>query len=397
MGKIAVILPINTFHANQMSATMSHMDRAGYGLPVFRKYQIPVTVFAQNIDMWMKPWLFSETLAGGCLEWGHAPFSHTLVSLFPGEQSMQSTLGQVGSIPVTFFPEFCLPRAEHIPTRFTLVLASNSTIYSGLVACEPADDVHLAQYLEAPSICFGGSALVVGILMRDFDQLLRAFFAFQRFPHNGSDPENRDRLAELIREIRKIADMADDRVVVMPIDAEAPWIGSFFGAEIWEILFEEVQRQGLSAVFTPLSAHLDRFAREAVKTSRPERGTGKWTTLLKQLEYIIALNKIVPRDNREYVLKMIAAGSDLLAAWAIKLQTKPRPPHAYLALRPSGEVAPILIREHQGYNQSVIEVQLAAFHALRHRTSMAEELCHHIRNPDYFVQLAITMAKRNGL
>ena len=92
-----------------------------------------------------------------------------------------------------------------------------------------------------------------------FGKFVEAFFLFQRYPLLGSHPEGKDCLTLLIEEVRKIAAMPDDRVVVIPIDLEAPYVGSAFGARVWEIFFSELEKQKLKHVFTPLSSHLDHF------------------------------------------------------------------------------------------------------------------------------------------
>lgn len=391
MSKIALVIPGNTFHANQPSETMALMDSERYGLPVFRRYSIPATCFLQGADLLMKPWLREEMSTPGSIEWGNAPFSHTLMPWAKKEwrREVRDTLG---TVPVTFFSEFYVPNPEQIPTEFTLVLGGASVLYSASADAwlGKGCDIDTVPYPEsAEAIRFGGK---VGILMRSewFAPLLSAFFLFQRFPFAGSHPDGRDTLAELVAEVKKVKGGPTDRVVVCPVDMEAPWVGSCVGALAWELFFERLTEEGLTDVFTPLSSHLARFREEAVSAPRPHRELTKWSCWQLQLDHLERLQALAPRGEREMKIKMIATGSDIYAAWGIKLQeTKKK------IVLPAVEIDLMPVGIRISYNQSVIDVQHAAYMALKEATTFASEL-EKLKEPDYFITLALMMAEREG-
>lgn len=390
--KISLVLPGNTFHANFLSEQMEAMDKERCGLNVFREFKIPVIAFFQRADLWMKPWLKEEMAKTGSVEWGHAPFSHTLIPLM-GNWRHEIEEREQGPVPVTFFSEFYVPKANQVPTDYTLILAGNSVLYSAVAEywLKNQGDIVAETYPPgAHAIRFEGK---IGVLMREewFGPFLKAFFLFQRYPINGSHPEGRDCLAELIGVIRDIAEAPGDRVIVCPIDMEAPWIGGRFGAQTWRILFEEIARQGLTGTFASLSSNLERFAREATRTSRPHRELTKWANWEIQLKHMENLNAVVPHDDRQKMVKMIATGSDILAAWGIKLlETRGK---VFLgAVGSDGKPTRVPIT----YNQSVIDVQLAAFRSLRTKDSFLSCL-EQVETDDYFVRLARATAKRCNL
>jgi hypothetical protein len=390
MGKICLVLPGNTFHANQLPERMKEMDEERYGLPMFRKYGIPATAFFQGADLLMKPWLVDEMFEEGSVEWGNAPFSHTLIPLVHG--SWRRELNHIlGTVPVTFFPEFYVPRGNQIPTPYTLVLAGNSVLYSAFTEhwLHRQDDIVPVGYpQQVQAIRFEGK---VGILMREewFAPFLSAFFLFQRYPILGSHPEGRDCLGDLLQQVRKVADAPEGTTVVCPIDIEAPWIGSACGARVWEIFFEALHREGLSSVFSPLSVHLERFAQEAAAAPRPHRELTKWSTWEIQLMHRDRLNNLT--DYFSDMVKMIATGSDIYAAWGIKI-TETKKKIALPAVDRDGKPVQLPIT----FSQSVIDVQLAAYHAAlkwRKFADMLEEVDH----DDYFIALARAMAHRYAL
>lgn len=391
MSKIALVLPGNTFHANHPSETMDWMDQERYALPVFRKWHVPALVFFQGLDFEMKPWLLDEMQTPGSLEWGNSTFSHTFIPLFPGS-SRDETRVKIGTVPVTFFSEFYVPQGPQIPTEYTLVLAGNSALYSGFAEhwSPKQGDIFLEPYPHgAHAIRFQQK---IGILLREewFGPLLKAFFLFQRFPLAGSHPENRDCLAELVAQVRDIAEDTHDRVVVMPLDLEAPWIGSRFGAKVWEILFEELHRQNLLGVFTPVSSHLNRFKQEAVETPRPHRELTKWTTWEVQLNHMVRLNQFVPKIEHETIMRMIATGSDIFAAWGIKIAERSK-----RIKLPGVDFGGNAIEIPISFNQSVIDIQLAADRAMTSGSAL-RILLRKLNQKDPLIRTATEMAHRNS-
>ena len=391
MSKIALVLPGNTFHANQLDETIPPMDSERYGLPTFRKWGIPALVFFQGLDVAMKPWLRAEMQTPGSIEWGNAPFSHTLMPLFPGSWRDEMRT-PCGSVPVTFFGEFYVPRGEVIPTEFTLVLAGNSVLYSSI--CDfwsvRQGDILVQPYpAETHAIKFDGR---VGILLREewFAPFLKAVFLFQRYPTAGTHPEGRNCLAELVAEVRTIADAPDERVVVAPLDLEAPWIGGRCGGEVWEIFFSALHREELTHVFTPLSSHLGRFAAEAIPTSRPRRELRKWANWEVQLLHTQKLNARQAESPHEATLRMIATGSDIFAAWGIKIMESNRR-MMLSGVGRDGSCVEIPI----SYNQAVIDIQLAAWRALEYKTKLHAEL-ERLEKGGSLIALATNMARQHN-
>ncbi len=389
MGKIALQLVLNTFHANHPTETMEMMDDELYGLPLFREYGIAATCYTQGIDLLMKHGLYEQMSAPGSLEWGNAPFSHTLLPWAGKAESHREVRDVIGTVPVTFFPEFYPPKPGLIPTKFTLVLSGASVLYSAFTDQLAGSDMSMGQYPDGVhSIRFGGK---VGILMRSewFAPLLSAFFLFQRYPLQGSHPDGRDTLAELIGEVKKVKD-GPDRIIVCPLDMEAPWIGSRFGAAVWKMFFEALRKEDLEDVFTTLTPHLERFDVEAISTPQPHRILTKWSSWQMQLDHKerLASLRVEGGDEGTMILKMLAAGSDIYAAWGIKLTeqmigTKV----SFGAIDPTGARIAIPV----SFNQSVIDVQLAAYRALRKKTSFLHQLAS-LETQDHFVDRAMHMA-----
>jgi len=345
---------------------MARMDTERYGLPLFRQYGMPATVFFQGVDLLVKPWLAMEMQSAGSIEWGNAPFSHTLLPI-QNALWQEEVRRRLGTVPVTFFGEFYVPRPEQIPTPFTLVLEGSSVL---MRECE--GDFSLMPYPEhVHSIRFGGR---VGILLRKqwFGGFLGKFFEFQRYPILGSHPDGIDCLEELLDEIERIAADNHDRVVVVPLDLEAPWIGSFFGTDVWRIFFEGLVRRGLLHVFVPLSSALEQFATEAIPVNaRPHRELGKWYRWGHQLEHAFILRQHLPENDERANVHMIATGSDIFAAWGNKaVGLWPHERAVLNSVDMFGRPSTIPV----GYNQDVIDVQLAASDAIINRTSFQEAL-----------------------
>ncbi len=380
---------------------MAQMDESRYGLPVLRKYGFPATIFFQGVDYLMKPWLRDEMSMPGSVEWGNAPFSHSLIPLMR-DGWREEFVRVTGNVPVTFCPEFYVPKGSQLPeeTEYTLVLAGNSILYSacGVLFSRLQGDIVTDRYPEHEhAILFDGK---IGILMREewFAPFLQAFFLFQRYPVKGSHPQGRDCLHELIMEVERIRDMREDCVVVCPLDIEAPWIGSMFGDTVWEIFLAELSARGLMSVFSPLSNHLDQFKREAVKRSRPHRELRKWMNWEVQILHHQRTLLLQPRSDSDVLVRMIARGSDIFSAWSSKLlATKKAVSISALTTDDSHVEIPI------SYNQAVIDVQLAACQALEESVSFREAIrvfC--LRNSpspkdDYFIRCVIEMAERERL
>ena len=392
MSLITLVLPGNTFHANHLSGAIEKMDAERCGLSSFRKWNIPATAFIQGLDLLMKPWLEEEMRIPGSIEWGNAPFSHSFLPLVRGSWRYELDEERMvcGSVPVTFFSEFYPPDASHIPTEFTLILPGSSALYEWK---RKSGDIRTQEFPpEVEAIRFDGK---VGILIHEewFKPVLDSFFFFQRYPIAGSAPNGRDALVELISAIREVSEGPENRTVVIPIDLEAPWIGSCFGSHIWGILFAEVRRQKLDWVFTPLSTHLERFARDAKETFPPHRELLKWSTWDVQIRHILHVDRLKPRNQHEIYIKMIATGSDIFAAWDRMIQESRGRIISKEARDQDGEPLVIPIT----YNQGVIDVELAAYRALKRGRSFLSELEDLNQGGDYFTRVAVSMASELSL
>ncbi len=381
------------------------MDKERYGLESLRKHGLPVTCFFQGVDFLMKPWLKDEMKKPGSIEWGNAPFSHSLIPIMNDgwREEFQVTLG---TVPVTFCPEFYIPKGDQLPekTEFTLVLAGNSVLYSacGVLFSRLQGDVITERYPENEhAILFDRK---IGILMREewFAPFLQAFFLFQRYPLKGSHPEGRDCLDALMKEVERIRDMHAERVVVCPLDIEAPWIGSAYGAAVWEVFLSELLNRDLMHVFTPLSSHLEQFKREAVKRSRPHRELRKWMNWELQIQHHARLLRLNPRNESEVRVRMIARGSDIFSAWSSKLLAARGGPVFLTAAGTDGVPTNLPIM----YNQAVIDVQLAACTAVEYGVPFHEMLVNawesgvqkgEVRQDDAFFALVSDMTMREGL
>ena len=89
---------------------------------------------------------------------------------------------------------------------------------------------------------------------------------------------------------------------------------------------------------------------------------------------------------------MIATSSDLFSAFGNKIMEARNKGVRYRAIDVNGNAVELPI----SYNQSVIEVQLAAFKAMAENETFLDMLLK-IPEPDYFVGLALAMARREDL
>ena len=389
MSKIALVLPGNALHANHLSPAMARMDVERCGLPILRKWNMPVTAFCQGLDLLLKPWLAQEMQIRGSVEWGHAPFSHSFLPLVEGSwrDELDERKMVHGDVPVTFFSEFFPPEASQIPTEFTMLLPGSSALYDW----NRSDDIDVQEFpAHVDAIRFGGKT---GILIREewFREFLNAFFRFQRHPLTGN--RKSDYLAELVAAICKIGESPDDRTIVVPIDMEAPWVGSTYGALVWEMFCAEIHRQKLESVFTPLSLHLDAFASRAVASTQPHRELLKWATWDVQLRHIMRVGKYQPKNPEQAIVKMIATGSDILAAWDRKIQESRGRAIRKAGLDPFGRPIEIPI----SYNQSVVDITLAACRSFERGRPFQVEIEELEMPHDHLFALSYSMAQRLGL
>lgn len=360
MGKIILNLPGNAFHSNLLADRWEEMFQSKVGLDAIGVSGVPVAISYQGIDYKIMPWL-AETLAKyPSIEVLNAPHSHALIPLQTEEMEKWEMKDIIpGSIPMTFFPEFYAPTERFIPTEFFWVLEGASYLYSA--CCENSEDVTVETLPNAPAIQHGSK---IGVIMRDadFGPILKAFFRFQRDPLTISEDTNgKLPLDNVLDEIERVSQMPDDTIIIVPIDIEAPFIGSAWGAKIWEMFFQGIVDRGLKDVFIPLSTALDTFRAKAVKSRRPHRILTKWTSYEVQVRYLMRVAGLTTNNETDddMILASIASCSDILSAWERKIA--------------EGKKAIILAgKNRQGdnvelpvsYNQDIITVQSAALRAL---------------------------------
>ncbi len=171
------------------------------------------------------------------------------------------TFYSAGPVAQSFFaPEFCYPDQNFLPASAKLILihANESQSYS---LCTPQNsriDVvdqtkSIKNFPDSPSIKFGEK---IGILMRGYEEIHRLFFLYQRFP-NHPLPQLGDRLALdcLLDYLEYLATSAEEKIIVCPIDLEAPMVESHFDPlTIWGDFLSGVQARGLAEMFVPLSS-----------------------------------------------------------------------------------------------------------------------------------------------
>lgn len=352
-------VPGNSKHSNNLPPGFEAMYSSKAGLDAIGSSGVPVAVSYQGIDYKILPWL-RETLAKyPSIQVVNAPHSHALLPLL-NEKMQAWELSQriPGSLPVTFYPEFYAPETRIMPTDFFFVLGGASHLYS---ACwysdQDAEDVSVQKLPDSPAISVDGKT---GIILRDadFGPLLKQFFAFQRDPFGSVQP-GMTNLKSLMQEIRRIGDDPSDGVVVIPIDIEAPWVGSAWGVKIWEIFFSAIVDEGLKDVFVPLSSQLDYFRRSAVTSLRPHRILTKWTAFEIQMKYMSRVFGLRPYNEKEMVLASIAGCSDILSAWERKI-VEANKPIVLSGVDPNGNKVMLPI----SYSQDVITVQTACLRAV---------------------------------
>lgn len=360
MGKIILNLPGNTFHSNVLAHRWEEMYQSRVGLEAIGTSGVPVAVSYQGIDYKIMPWLEKTLAKYPSIEVLNASHSHALVPLQTEEMQRWETRGIIpGSIPVTFFAEFYAPMERYIPTEFFWVLEGASYLYSA--CCESGIDVIAEALPGAPSIKHGNK---IGIIMRDaeFSPILKAYFRFQRDPLTASDDTNgKLPLDNLLDEIEKVGNMPADKIIIVPIDIEAPFVGSVWGAKIWEMFFQGIVNRGLKDVFTPLSATLDTYRAKAVKSKRPHRILTKWTSYEVQVRYLmqVARLKLDTGLESDMMLASVASCSDILSAWEKKIAEGKK-----TDILDGKDLAGNEVKLPVSYNQDIITVQSTALRAL---------------------------------
>jgi len=254
------------------------------------------------------------------------------------------------------------------------------------------EDVEVERFPDGPSILYGDK---VGILMKEklFEPLCEAFHLFQRYPYVVGDCIMRSKSPYqiLMKLIRNIRHMPEDEVVVWPLDIETPWAGGF-GIDVWEIFFNTIKAQHLEDIFMPISDALDFFKDKAKRSKKPYRKTTKWSGLDIQDKHMADMYKIRPITVREKWLWSVASTSDALAAFERKINGKEKP-----IILPGEDMYGEKTTHEIGYNQSIIEIQLAAKEALVHEKTFLSALKEIPIKNSLLIQRMIKFAEKKGL
>lgn len=390
MAKIVLVLPGDGFHSNVLAPGWEAMDASHVGLDYIGASGVPVSVSYQGIDFELMPWLRETIGKYPSIELLSASYSHTLLPLL-GDKEKQTweVANGVKGAPISFCAEFYAPKAEIIGTEAYLALAGMSYGYSNFDG--RFGDVNVEKFPDVPVVLHGGK---LAIMMRNtlFDGILKAFMRFQRDPFTVSaDTNKKAPLENLLDEIEKVANMASDEVVVVPIDIEAPFVGSAFGADIWKMLFEGIVKRGLAGAFNHLTPLLPELREKAVKGPRPHRILHKWTVFEIQTSWLLELAGIRPVTGREKVLFSIASCSDILSALERKIGESQRA----IVLKgkdPNGNDVALPI----SYNQDVIDAQRLALEAIKEAKSF-KELLQGYHHQSLFVKRMTALAEKRGL
>jgi len=393
MGRIHLTLPGNATHSNVSPKKWEEIDRNHAGLDAIGRSGVPVSVSYQGIDYELWPWLTDTLTRYPSLEVIDAPYSHAFLPLMHPKQQRWEISQNVVQHPVSFFAEFYSPSAEFIKNAF-FVLATQTVAYS--VGFE--EDTRERAMLPAPLyvgeniekldvIQYGGK---IGLVMRGFEPILQAFFAFQRdpvTPREGALP-----LDILLNTIEDTV-TSNDGVIIMPLDIEAPFVGSLGGAEVWGVLFNGIQERNLTRHFISLSGVLEELRPKAELTRRPHRILGtKWSKYEIQMRYLARVGSFVPHNEREHRMLALAATSDVLSGLCTKIDRQKK--KTVLSARDfDGREGSVEI----GYNQEVVDVGFAALHALQDKQSLVQKIQEQCDLSSLFIQRVLAWAEKYDL
>lgn len=366
MSRIVLYLPMNFFHGNlSEEAGLDYFRSIESNIDLLKIQQTNVAISWQKLDEEFFPEL-KELVNSPHLSVLNSTFSHALPAAYSeGTQrdmwAREIETGVKGNVDCMFFPEFCAPSKFFSTKKYSkyfLVLDTQTTLYSyNLFSLYPVEPNIIP---DAPAIRCGDK---IGLIMKEklFSGFLKAFFAWQRSPY--------DIVAQniMIDELDKIIMLPDDQTIIIPIDWEAPWVGSLYGHEIWFKFFEIIGLR--SENFVPLSSVMDDMAEQAIATHHPHRNLMKWFSDEISLKTHDKIAAITPKTEYEKMLLSVASGSDLPASFFGKYH-----PMKLKASHPrSGELVDLVI----GHNQIAIEVALAALRALQSGesfTAMLDEI-----------------------
>lgn len=384
MGRngLHINMPLNTLHSNVPPKAWQQIDKEHAAIKIIGESGIPVSISPQAMDFELCPWLKDELGCHPSIEVTSGTYSHVLMSLMnPKHQHWQVENSFPSASRVNFYPEYYSPEARFIKDIF-FVLASQTVAYSvtGTTTLEqPYVGEDIAKH---EAILYGGK---LGLVMKGFEPILSAFFAWQR------DPGNKSLYEKLFLTIRQTVETIDG-IIIMPIDIEAPWVGSLVGGKIWELFFSGINKYGLAKYFMSLKEVVEYLEPNAQETRRPHRVTGtKWTKYEVQINYLARLRSKEPATDRQHHLLALAGVSDVLSGLCSKIDATKRPV-LFEAKDMDGNPGTIEI----GYSQEVIDLAYFAAKALIRNTSLLDEI-NKIDTSSLLVQRILAWAEENKL
>ncbi|MBU0614267.1 hypothetical protein KJ766_03235 [Patescibacteria group bacterium] len=296
-------------------------------LEVMRNAPVPVAMSLQGMDMDIAGMECpNRSGVDENVTWLSAPVGHLLMSLYATVPSMAHYVrtainGGVVTEAGYFCPEFDVPRLGTLPEGALVpFLPGNSVMYSECGA-EPRSVVQAKaireSWLSHESVEYQGKVLVP----MDASDMQKAFFAWQRFPH---DKDLRDNLAQAIVQ----ASQKDtSQYQVLFIDLEAPLVGSNFGLEAWRMFFQLIEEYSLRDLFAGWSEASSYWRSSAFHLSQEPmiaRDLGqKWTWAHQQILLTDGAKLAWLNANRDPAfirLMAVASTSDALSALDRKLR-----------------------------------------------------------------------------
>ena len=323
MSKLAFYLPGNSFHSDISSKAAFDADREHLGLKEMAQTGIPVAVSFQKVDFEIYPWLNKELKEHETIEVIRSTFSHSLTPLLHKKQQRWevSNMDMPGDDhPVMFHSEFYIPEASYLSRASAfLVLGAHTETYSycysksgnspAQIPWQLIDDVDTVSNHSA--IQYGGKC---GIVMKGFDSILRAFYQFLRDPYGVTEDGTATLVAAVDAVENTIVGGPDDEIVIVPIDIEAPYVGSLCGANIWTLYFNEIAKRGLSDACITLREVYEHVSKQSVKTKRPHRElSSKWTGYEAQWLHFAACQHFEPSRILSHELIALTTPSDVLS------------------------------------------------------------------------------------
>jgi len=382
MGKIHLNILGNAFHSFMLPKLWKKFDQQHGSIPEIGRSQVPVSMSFQALDFVLWPWLKDVLNSHPSLEQTNGTFSHALTPLMhPKHQQWQIDHSANRNHPVCAYPEFYSPESQFINKAF-LVLASQTVAYSVSDTLE-LDNLYTDEDIaRSAAINYGGKT---GLVMKGFEPIQKAFYAWQR------DPSNQALLSALMTTIQTTAQ--SNELTMMPIDIEAPYVGSCEPDYIWKTFFAAINKHDLAKHFISLSEAMELLSNQTQKSRRPHRVLGtKWTKYEVQWRYQAKLMNIEPRTERDHMILSIAGGSDVLSALGRKIEAPKKIP-SLSAKNLNGDDKNIIL----GFSQDVLDISHSAAHALFDRKLFASKLERSADPSSLLTQRILAWAQNNNL